>query len=498
MPFVVRSALLPLLLALLLVPAAAQAQDTGTYTSPALEWGQSYAWVDFNADHKADFCRVSAAGELQCTLSTGKGFGATIAAPAVDAGYADGRLWGDVDGNGGADYCRRVGGPEQYYSCTLSAHNSFAPYLGPTQLSEWGEVPDAALADATGDGKADFCRLATDRAICSPYATDSFTPGFAATVGVGDPTGRAWVDVNGDGRADFCRVAGALVCTFSNGTAFGSTQTTPGLDLGYEGGRTWADIDGDRKADYCRRVGAPVSDPRISCTLATASGFGANYVSEPMDWGNDTGWAFADFDGDGDRDYCRAVGAAPSAQLFCTLWSPSGFGQTIVSGPIDTGYAAGRAWVDHNADGKADYCRLVGPDQRVACTTSLGNAFGAIPDPTPPPPPPPPPPPVKKTRLVVTLSYDYSVKGRYTRLPRLQVKGVPAGATVKVTCKKGCSRKKYSVKKKKRGTVSLKTVVRKRLKSGTTIRVVVSRPGNLAAIKTLKVRSSKRPTVKTG
>ena len=52
--------------------------------------------------------------------------------------------------------------------------------------------------------------------------------------------------------------------------------------------------------------------------------------------------------------------------------------------------------------------------------------------------------------------------------------------------------------KKKRGTVSLKTVVRKRLRAGTTIRVVVSRPGNLAAIKTLKVRSSKRPTVKTG
>ena len=58
---------------------------------------------------------------------------------------------------------------------------------------------------------------------------------------------------------------------------------------------------------------------------------------------------------------------------------------------------------------------------------------------------------------MVTLSYDYSVKGRYTRLTRLQVKGVPAGATVKVTCKKGCSRKSYTVTKKKRGTVSLKT-----------------------------------------
>ena len=70
---------------------------------------------------------------------------------------------------------------------------------------------------------------------------------------------------------------------------------------------------------------------------------------------------------------------------------------------------------------------------------------------------------------------------------------MPAGATVKVTCKKGCSRKSYTVTKKKRGTVSLKRLVRKRLRAGTTIRVVVSRPGNLAAIKTLKVRSKKAP-----
>ena len=81
---------------------------------------------------------------------------------------------------------------------------------------------------------------------------------------------------------------------------------------------------------------------------------------------------------------------------------------------------------------------------------------------------------------------------------RDRVKGVPAGATVKVTCKKGCSRKSYKVKKKKRGTVSLKTVVRKRLRAGTTIRVVVSRPGNLAAIKTLRIRASNPPQVKTG
>ena len=49
------------------------------------------------------------------------------------------------------------------------------------------------------------------------------------------------------------------------------------------------------------------------------------------------------------------------------------------------------------------------------------------------------------------------------------------------------------------GTVSLLRLVRnKRMRSGATIRVVVSRPGNLAAIKSLKVRNRKDPTVKTG
>ena len=49
-----------------------------------------------------------------------------------------------------------------------------------------------------------------------------------------------------------------------------------------------------------------------------------------------------------------------------------------------------------------------------------------------------------KTRIVVTLAYDYTTKGRYTRLARLVVNRVPRGATVKATCKKGCSRKSYT------------------------------------------------------
>lgn len=493
--------MLAFLLAFIIAVPAAQAQDTGTYSSAPLEWGTAIAWVDYNADGKADYCRLTAAVELQCTLATGRGFGGTVATPALDAGYPEQRMWGDVDGNGGADYCRRVDSPSnQRYQCSLASPEGFTMQSA-GQALQWGDVNGTALADATADGKADFCRVTANQAICSPLTADGFGPGFSTPVDPGPVEGRAWVDVNADGTADFCRVLGVLTCALSSRTApgFEGTLSSGALDLGYAPGRSWADIDRDGRADYCREVGNGGADQRMSCTLATVSGFGTSYVSQPLEWGGDHAWQ--DFNGDGFKDFCRTVGAAPSTQLFCTLWTPAGFGATIASGPTDVGYAGGRAWVDHNGDGKVDYCRLVGAggtDQRVACTTSVGTAFGPVPEVGPPPPPPPPAPPVKKTRLVVTLSYDYSVKGRYTRLPRLQVKGVPGGATVKVTCKKGCSRKAYKVKKKKRGTVSLKTVVRKRLRAGTTIRVVVSRPGNLAAIKTLKVRSSKRPTVKTG
>jgi hypothetical protein len=487
---------------MLAVPSAAQAQDTGTYSSAPLDWGQGpgTAWVDYNGDRKADFCRITAAGQLQCTLATGRGFGATVSAPAVDIGYPDQRMWGDVDGNGGADYCRRVdSSTNQGYQCSLASPDGFTIQPVPERLL-WGDVAGSALVDATGDGKADFCRVTTDQAICSPFTANGFGPGFATAVDPGPAEGRAWVDVNADGKADFCRVLSVLSCTLSSGSGFGGTLSSGPLDLGYPPGRSWADIDGDGRADYCREVGNGGADQRMSCTLATASGFGANYVSQPLEWGTDHGWR--DFNGDGFKDFCRTVGVAPSTQLFCTLWTPAGFGETIASGPIDVGYAGGRAWVDHNGDGKIDFCRLTGnaDDQRVTCTTSNGTAFDAVPEAGPPPPPPPPAPPVKKTRLVVTLSWSHKLyRSGTTRFTRLQVKGVPAGAKVKVTCKKGCTRKAYTVNKKARGTVSLIKLVRnKRLKSGATIRVVVSRPGNLAAIKTLKTRKRKDPTVKTG
>jgi len=482
----------------LLVPSVASAQDTGTYTSAALDVGvgSGTAWVDFDGDGKTDYCRVLASAQLSCTVSTGKGFGATYTSDPTDPGYATPqRMWGDINGDHKADYCREVGnrGADARVGCTLSTGTGFTE-AGNT-FQNMGAIPGSALIDATGDGTADFCRVTGSDpyyATCSNGAMGS--PFSSAALAPGADAGRAFADFTGDGKADFCRVTTVLACAVSTGTGFSSDIASFGTDLGYAPGRAWADVNGDGKADYCRRVGNGGADARIGCTLSTGTGFGEFLVSDPVEWGLDTGFAWVDFDGDGDRDFCRPVTSTTTAQLFCTLWTPNGLSGTVVSGPVDVG--SGGVWVDHNGDGKGDYCRQIGSgaDTKLACTVSNGFAFGPLPDPATPQPPVLTP--VRKTRIVVTLAYDFSTKGRYTRLARLVVNRVPKGATVKATCRKGCSRKRYTKKNVRGGKLSLKTMVKKRLKAGTTIKVVVSQTGKLSATKTLKIRSGKRPTVR--
>ncbi|MDA0184623.1 hypothetical protein OJ997_30255 [Solirubrobacter phytolaccae] len=505
--------LLVTLIAIVAVPVA-QAQDTGTYRSEPLDWGDGpgTAWVDANVDGKADFCRIAGDTGLRCTLATGRGFDATVQGRPRDPGWTASRTWGDVDGNGAADFCRRVGVLTwQRFECTFAQGGAFA-FADALERLEWGDIEGTQLADATGDGRADYCRVSLLRVICSPWTATGFgSAGFSAVVDTGLEVGRTWADYNADGKADFCRAAGpAILCTVSTGTGFGLTYGSLTDEPGYEYARTFVDINGDRRADFCRRVDAR-PNLRVRCTLATTSGFGAEFTSAPMEWDTNDGVAWVDFDADGDRDFCRPAGTSEAdAHLACTLWTPTGFGRTISSGALDVGDPTGRAWVDHNGDGMADYCRRVGSgrDTRVACTTSLGTGFGPVPGPsapaapappTSPEPAPAPPaaPATQKPRIAVKVTYGAKVSGRWTRITRLQVKEIPAGATIKATCKRGCSRASYKLTKKRWGMVSLERMTAKRLKAGTTIRVVVSRPGNLSAIATLTVRSGKRPTLKT-
>lgn len=92
-------------------------------------------------------------------------------------------------------------------------------------------------------------------------------------------------------------------------------------------------------------------------------------------------------------------------------------------------------------------------------------------------------------QIVVTLAFGFSSKTtKATKLTSLVVKGVPAGSTVSA---KGFKKTNAS------GTVSLKPLIKKPLKAGTTLTVTISHPAMSTAVKTLKIRPGKAPLVTT-
>ena len=300
----------------------------------------------------------------------------------------------------GVIYRAVQGGVEADAHCPeyTEACNSGLPVVLDRQLAGLREYGPAGVAwvDADGDGKADYCRRTgtvnhQDSKVACTLSTGT---GYGATITSpvtdwGYLAGRGWADVTGDGKADYCRVVGNnsrtdayVACTPSTGTGFGATFVSVKLDPGHTVGRTWADVNGDGKADYCRVRGETNhAGGLVSCTPSTGTGFGNDINSTgPLDWGFAAGRAFTDFNGDGKADYCRVVGTEnhTKAHVSCTVSNGGDFGQTYISGPTDWGFGADRAWADVNGDKKSDYCRRVGSsaEPRVACTLSTGTGFG--------------------------------------------------------------------------------------------------------------------------
>ena len=77
------------------------------------------------------------------------------------------------------------------------------------------------------------------------------------------------------------------------------------------------------------------------------------------------------------------------------------------------------------------------------------------------------------------------------------MRGVPAGATVTVSCLKGCGKKSLKRFVKRGGRISLKALARRPLKVDTTITVIVSKPGHTSAVKVLEIRARMAPLVTT-
>ncbi|MFC3983046.1 LamG domain-containing protein [Streptosporangium jomthongense] len=301
--------------------------------------------VDFNGDGKADFCRRVGAvpnSKVACTLSTGSGYGITITSGVLDWGQDAGRAWVDVNGDGKTDFCRLRGTQnhvDAYASCTLSTGSAFGMEVNSRNFDR-GFPEDRAWVDATGDGKIDYCRrvggVPESRLACTPFTSGGFGETFISDVlDWGQTTGRAWVDVNSDGKADYCRIRG--------------TQNH--------------------------------TDGYLSCAPSTGTGFGRDVNSGNTDWGYTEDRSWTDVNGDGNADYCRSVGATSARTIACNTSTGTGFGPLFLSGALDWGQATGRAWVDATGDGKADFCRVFGTqnhvDTHVGCLTSTGTGFGA-------------------------------------------------------------------------------------------------------------------------
>ena len=118
-------------------------------------------------------------------------------------------------------------------------------------------------------------------------------------------------------------------------------------------------------------------------------------------------------------------------------------------------------------------------------------------------------------RLVITLPFAFAASSRTTKFTKLKLANVPAGSTITVTClsktcpsafmhkvkaKKGHKAhrvKRALVLRHKHGTVDLKSLIRKPLRAGTTLRFVVTKPGTIGAVKVLTVRKRKAPAITT-
>jgi hypothetical protein len=105
--------------------------------------------------------------------------------------------------------------------------------------------------------------------------------------------------------------------------------------------------------------------------------------------------------------------------------------------------------------------------------------------------------PVAAPRLLVALGFGFTSTARATKLSNFVVKNVPAGARVTVLCPRGCAKKRFTKVVAVGGRLLLKPVLKKKLKVGTEITVIVSKPGFSSAVKVLTIRARKAPLVTT-
>ena len=173
-------------------------------------------------------------------------------------------------------------------------------------------------------------------------------------------------------------------------TSLAQTVTREGLtDKGWTGLRWWLDVNADGKDDFCELTGG--SQQYLDCYMSTGSTFAPMQRFTNVGTGSAVGSAkWADVNGDGYSDFCRASGSTGSIDTVSTITcylGPNftsvrtgqialrGGGRTPVAGLTDWSY-----WfmVDVNNDGRADICYVSSLTTSVMkCRLATDTGFSA-------------------------------------------------------------------------------------------------------------------------
>lgn len=309
----------------------------------------------------------------------------------TDLGVGWSRSWIDIDGDGRDDFCFLSGFYEKDLTCRLNKVTggvtvSFPDLWQGRYASLGGSL---RWLDINGDGAVDICRAV---ALDSQKLVCRLGPTFVANIEV------PWSLAFATGSCSIASITAEGPCLFATGV------WTPQFHAGLArqghlpGGWPYsdaapdfhlADVNGDGTPDLCYLYRKSLNDTDLRCRIAqvNADRSSVTYLPESSAWtltniaAGAPGWpaGFFDFNADGIADYCRVLAGGT---LRCTLSSLAGLIQTEVSslGNVPVQWAEGAAFVDVNGDGNVDFCRLAGSlgAEYIRCTLSngIGWEFG--------------------------------------------------------------------------------------------------------------------------
>jgi hypothetical protein len=216
---------------------------------------------------------------------------------------------GDADGDGDIDLLHLVfisGEPGpliRAYENTGTSLFARPPESVPTPTTLWFQPHNLVLGDWNGDGWLDLLSLSGNVDIIRSDADWTFSEG-TELFDISQVPGAGPLDVNGDGWMDF---VGGHTLHLGDGTFGGAAPGLPGPAANYAGGFYALDFEGDGDVDLTGggQGGHDLNDGTGIFTLALGGPFPfIGFFPQPPAphlYGEEV--AFADFTGDGRRDY---------------------------------------------------------------------------------------------------------------------------------------------------------------------------------------------------